>query len=150
MGTRLASGRMTSAVETATAYLESFTSNDPDVIAGHVADGFHNEHLSALGSDCSGRDEYRRRLPHFLGAFADRRYQIDDLVEQARESVTDVVVRYRLSAVYEGTPVEVPGVMWLTVREGLVTRRVDTWDSLSFLRQIGQGDPADPAGPAAG
>ncbi|WP_420450998.1 nuclear transport factor 2 family protein [Ilumatobacter sp.] len=128
---------MRTAIEVATGFLESFTANDPDAIASHVADAFRNEHRSELGSDCIGREEYRRRLPHFLSAFADRRYQIEDLVEHHRESGTDLVVLYRFIAIYDLTPIEIPGVMWLTVHEGLVTRRVDTWDSLTFLRQIG-------------
>ena len=129
------------AIEVTTAYLRAFTSNDPDAIAAMVADGFRNEHLSALGSDCVGRDQYRRRLPHFLESFSDRTYQIDDLVEYRRDDVTDVVVRYRFIAEYGDMPVEIPGVMWFTVRGELITRRVDTWDSLTFLQQTGQWSP---------
>lgn len=132
---------MPNPIDVATDYLQAFTSNDPDAIAAMVSDGFRNEHQSALGSDCVGRDEYRRRLPHFLNSFTDRTYQIDDLVEYRREAVTDVVVRYRFFATYGDIPVEIPGVMWLTVRGALITRRVDTWDSLTFLQQTGQWTP---------
>lgn len=121
----------------ATSFLRSLAGNDPDAIAGWVADGFRNEHHSSLGSDCIGREEYRRRLPHFLDAFQDRSYEIDDLLSQAREAVTDVVVRYRFRAQYGEYSIEIPGMMWLTVRGHEVTRRVDSFDSLTFLHQTG-------------
>lgn len=129
---------MPTPVEVVTTFLESFARNDPDAIAALVSDGFRNEHLSALGSNCVGRDEYRRRLPHFLQAFADRSYTVEDIVEQARDSCTDVVVQYRFRGRYEDVDVDIPGVMWLSVRNALITRRIDTWDSLTFLRQTGQ------------
>jgi ketosteroid isomerase-like protein len=131
---------MSSPIDIVTGFLSSFTRNDPDYIAGFVAEGFRNVHDSALGSGCVGREEYRRRLPHFLAAFSDRTYSIDDIVEQQRPSVTDVVVRYRFTATYEETPFEIPGVMWFSVRDDVITKRVDTWDSLTFLRQTNQTD----------
>lgn len=129
---------MTYPIEIVTAFLESFTRHDPEGIAGFVSDGFRNEHLSALGSNCVGRDEYRNRLPHFLAAFADRSYSVEDIVEQRREAGTEIVVKYRFRARYEDAAVDIPGVMWFSVRDGLITRRIDTWDSLTFLRQTGQ------------
>lgn len=129
---------MNSPVAVVTAYLESFSRNDAEAIAAFVSDGFRNEHLSALGSGCVGREEYLRRLPHFLGAFADRSYTVEDLVEQSRDACTDVVVQYRFRGRFEDTDIDIPGVMWLSVRGGLITRRLDTWDSLTFLRQTGQ------------
>jgi hypothetical protein len=121
-------------------YLGAFTRNDPDAIAGYVSEGFRNEHLSELGSSCVGRAEYRRRLPHFLASFTDRRYSIVDVIEQRRDSCTEVAVRYRFEANYDGILIEIPGVMWFSVRDDLITKRVDTWDSLTFLKQTGQHD----------
>ena len=132
------------AIDVVTSYLRSFSGNDPDAIAGHVADGFRNEHQSTLGSDCIGREEYRRRVPHFLGAFADRSYVVDDIVTVPREAVTDVVVRYRFEADYGPHRISIPGMMWFSVHDGLITRRVDTWDSLTFLQQTDQA-PSQPA-----
>ena len=129
------------AIDVVTSYLRSFSGNDPDLIASHVADGFRNEHQSSLGSDCVSRDEYRRRVPHFLREFEDRAYSIDDIVSQAREAVTDVVVRYRFDANYGPHRVSIPGVMWFSVSDGLITRRVDTWDSMTFLAQTDQVPP---------
>ncbi len=131
---------MSSAIGVVSGYLGAFTRNDPDSIAAYVSEGFRNEHLSELGSSCVGRLEYRRRLPHFLAAFADRRYSIVDAVDQTRDSCTEVAVRYRFEATYEGQQIEIPGVMWFSVRDGLITKRIDTWDSLTFLRQTGQHD----------
>jgi len=36
--------------------------------------------------------------------------------------------------------IEIPGVMWFSVRDDLITKRIDTWDSLTFLKQTGQHD----------
>lgn len=129
--------------EVVSGYLQAFSGHDPDAIAAFVADGFRNEYHSALGTGCVGRDEYRRRLPHFLEAFLDRSYEIADIVSQQFESETVVVVSYRFIATHRETrlPVDIPGVMWFGVRNGEITRRTDTWDSLSFLRQIGADRP---------
>ena len=131
---------MSSSTAAVTGYLQSLSRSDPDAIARYVSDGFRNEHHSALGTGCVGRESYRHRLPHFLDSFADRSYSIEDIVEQQRESCTDVVVQYRFRGRYDGIDIDIPGVMWFSVRDGLITRRVDTWDSLTFLRQTGQAD----------
>ena len=128
------------------AYLASFATGDPDAVAVCVTADFVNEHLSELGTGCEGRDEYRRRLHGFLSTFVGARYSVVELAEIARSgSDSDqesggVVVRYRFEATYEGTPIDIPGMMWFDVRDGLVTRRTDLWDSLTFLRQTGQAD----------
>lgn len=59
------------------------------------------------------------------------------LAEIATPDAGDVVVRYRFAATYEDTPIDVPGVMWFDVVDGLIARRTDLWDSLTFLRQTG-------------
>jgi hypothetical protein len=131
---------VSSTIAAVSGYLGAFTRNDPDAIAAYVSDGFRNEHLSELGSGCVGRAEYRRRLPHFLAEFADRHYSIVDVIEQRRDSCTEVAVRYCFEARYDGTLIEIPGVMWFSVRDDLITKRIDTWDSLTFLKQTGQHD----------
>jgi ketosteroid isomerase-like protein len=123
-------------------YLGAFASGDPDEVASCVTDDFVNEHLSALGSGCEGRAEYRSRLPGFLGTFAGARYSIVEVVvdDPADAPNGAVVARYRFAAEFEGTPIDIPGVMWFDVRDGLVARRTDVWDALTFLRQTGQAD----------
>ena len=133
-----------SAGDTARGYLAAFATGEPDSIAAFVADGFENEHLSELGSGCVGRAEYLTRLPEFLATFADRSYTIEDIVEDRTErgdetrSDTAVVVRYRFAATFDGTRIDIPGVMWFIVRDDLIVRRTDLWDSLTFLRQTDQ------------
>jgi steroid delta-isomerase-like uncharacterized protein len=124
-----------STADVARSYLESFASGDPDAIAAHVTDDFVNEHTSALGDGCEGRDEYRRRVPGFLASFAGLRYDIEDLIAEGDRAAA----AYTMHATYEGQPVVVRGVMRITVRDGLVARRTDYYDSLGFLRQIGEG-----------
>ena len=121
-------------------YLAAFETRDADVVAACVTADFVNEHLSELGTGCKGRDEYRRRLPGFLSTFAGARYTIVALAEISPPDDNDVVVRYRFEATYDSTPIDLPGVMWFGVRDGLVARRTDLWDSLTFLRQTGQVD----------
>ena len=100
-------------------YLASFTTGDPDAVAACVTADFVNEHLSELE-----------------GA----RYTILTRAEIATPGAGDVVVRYRFEATFEGTAIDIPGVMWFDVSDGLVARRTDLWDSLTFLRQTGQSD----------
>jgi ketosteroid isomerase-like protein len=128
---------MATGAEVVEAYLASFATRDVDRIAAHVTDDFVNEHLSELGSGCSGRDEYRRRLPGFLETFTGARYTVDALLT---DGTAHVVARYRFEADYEGTAIEIPGVMWFELRNGLIAHRTDLWDSLTFLRQTGQAD----------
>ena len=130
-----------SPADVAAGYLQALGGDDPDAVIAFVADDFRNEHFSALGSNSTGRDEYRRRLPGFMEAFRGRHYEIDAVVEQrgddAADDSGDVVARYRLTATSDGTPIDIPGMMWITVEHGLITRRIDSWDSLTFLRQTG-------------
>jgi len=115
-------------------YLRSFASGDPDQVARHVTENFVNEHTAALGSGCVGRDEYRRRLPGFLASFPALEYEIEQLIVDGDR----VAAAYRMTATPAQGPVDIRGVMVIEVRDGLVTRRTDYWDSLTFLRQTGQ------------
>ena len=131
---------MDNQVDVVRAYLASFATGDPDAVAACVTADFVNEHLSEVGSGCEGRDEYRQRLPDFLSTFEGARYSIVTLGAIATPGAGDVVVRYLFEATFEGTPIDIPGVMWFDVRDGLIARRTDLWDSLTFLRQTGQSD----------
>ena len=116
-------------------YLGAFVRGDPDEIAGFVAPGFHNEHLSSIASSCVGRDEYRRRLPGFLADFAGRSYEVQAVVEQTNGPIVDVVVRYCFRATFAGSAIDIPGVMWFAVEDGSISKRTDVWDSGIFLAQ---------------
>jgi ketosteroid isomerase-like protein len=126
---------MSTPADIVSSYLDAFSRGDPDEIAGLVAAGFHNEHLSSIASSCIGIDEYRRRLPNFLATFVDRSYAVLEVVEQGTESRAQVVVRYDFTALYEGMPIDIPGVMWFTVENGLIAKRTDVWDSGIFVAQ---------------
>ena len=125
-----------SAAGIARSYLASFATGDPDAVSAHVAAGFVNDHASALGAGCVGRDEYRNRLPGFLGSFVGLRYDVRSLI--ADEESGSVAVEYRMTARSDDRPIDIRGVMVMTVEAGLITRRTDYWDALTFLRQIDQ------------
>jgi steroid delta-isomerase-like uncharacterized protein len=117
------------------AYLAAFATGDPELVLAHVADGFVNEHTSALGEGCVGKDDYRRRLPMFLASMPELRYDIEDVVS-TRERV---MIPYTLRARVEGHDISVRGVMRFVVdADGLIAQRTDYWDSQVFLRQIGR------------
>ena len=75
----------------------------------------------------------------FLAQFAGLQYEP---VETLRNG-DRVAVRYRLTANFGGHPLDIPGVMWFRVADGLVAHRIDVWDSLTFLRQIGAAHEVD-------
>jgi ketosteroid isomerase-like protein len=118
----------------ARAYVESFAVGDPEAIAARVTDDFVNEHTAALGSGCTGRDEYRQRLPRFLADMAGLRYDVEDVVADGDRAA----VTYTMHATNSGHPITIRGVMRIVVRDGLVAQRTDYWDALTFLRQTGQ------------
>ena len=119
--------------EVAEGYLGAFARGDPDEIASWVTEDFVNEHTAAIGRGCVGRAEYRQRLPGFLSAFAGVTYEVEDLVVDG----TRVAAAYTLRARWEDAePVEVRGIQRLTIRDDLIARRVDYWDSLAFILQV--------------
>ncbi|MDG2908721.1 MAG: nuclear transport factor 2 family protein [Acidimicrobiales bacterium] len=114
--------------------MASFGAGDPDEIAAHVSDDFENVHNSALGDSCSGRPAYRDRLPAFLSTFEGLSYELLETVTEGDR----VAAAYLMRAVHDGTLVEIPGMFSFVVADGLIKRRVDYFDSLTFLRQTGQ------------
>ena len=114
-------------------YLTALSSGDVDAVIALVTDDFHNEHTSTLGSSSHGRDTYRQRLPGFLEQFAALQYEVVGIIAEHDR----VAAQYRLTANFDGHPLDIPGVMLFEVRDGLIARRTDVWDSLTFLRQTG-------------
>lgn len=125
---------MTDAAAVVASYLASFATGDADEVARHVSVDFVNEHTAALGTGCEGRDEYRRRLPGFLDGFPGLGYQVEQLIVAGDR----VVAAYRMTAAPPEGDVDLRGVMIIDVADGLVARRTDYWDSLTYLRQTGQ------------
>jgi hypothetical protein len=123
-------------------YFESFALADPDKIASFVSIDFMNEHTSALGSNCVGRDEYRARLPGFLQDMSGLRYEIENLVID--HEAGHAAAFYTMSARWQGEmPFSVRGAQRLVVVEGLITHRTDYWDSAVFLTQADESARAD-------
>ncbi len=119
----------------ARSYLESFATGSVDTIAAHVSPGFVNEHTSALGARCVGREVYRERLVGFLAAMVGLRYEIKDLIVEGSQ----VAAFYTMTADWQGEhPVSVRGVQRLVVADGLITHRTDYWDSAVFLTQTSE------------
>jgi len=114
-------------------YLESFATGDPDVVASFVSEDFINEHTSALGSGCQGKDEYRRRLPGFIASMPGLSYEVESQIAEGDQ----VANAYTLRARVNEREIAVRGMMRITVRNGLITDRTDYWDSKSFLQQAG-------------
>jgi ketosteroid isomerase-like protein len=131
-----------SPVTTAARYLAALSAGDVEAVLACVADGFVNEHTSALGSSSQGRQVYRQRLPGFLAQFDGLRYELVDTIcepDPSHPADGRVAARYRLTASVDGHPIDIPGVMLITVVGGEIVRRTDVWDSLTFLRQTGSG-----------
>ena len=114
-------------------YLESFATGDPDVVASFVSNDFVNEHTSALGSGCQGKDEYRRRLPGFIASMPGLSYEVESQIAEGDQ----VANAYTLRARVNERDIAVRGMMRITGRDGLITDRTDYWDSKSFLQQAG-------------
>jgi len=61
------------------------------------------------------------------------RYEVEEVIA----SGADVAVAYTLHAVVGDRPIAVRGMMRFEVRDGLIARRVDYWDSVAFQQQAG-------------
>ena len=121
------------AIDVATSYLESFAKRDPDLIASHVSENFKNIHTSALGDPCEGRSSYRDRLPVFLEKFKDLTYECEEMIAHDEK----VFVSYLMKADVDGSKISIHGVFNLRIINGFIESRIDYFDSLTFLKQIG-------------
>ena len=126
-------GRSVPAVDVCLSYLDALGRGDVDGAAARVSDGFVNEHTAALGEGAVGRDDYRRRLPGFFAALPGLRYEVEEVMAEGER----VWVAYTLRAEVTGRPIALRGMMRFEVHDGVITRRVDYWDSLQFQRQAG-------------
>lgn len=126
--------------ELSASYLDAFGRGDADAIAAHVSDGFVNDHASALGSGCVGREEYRRRLPGFLASMPGLRYSAGEPIVDGDRVAAPYVLR-ATGTTPDGAeaPVEIRGVMLLRFEGDLIAERLDVWDALTYLRQTGRG-----------
>jgi ketosteroid isomerase-like protein len=114
-------------------YLQSFATGDPSAVVANVTDDFVNEHTSAMGSGCEGKEEYSRRVPGFLASMPGLRYDVEDVVADGDR----VMAAYTLHTHVNERDVAVRGVMRFLVRDGLIAHRTDYWDSMVFKQQAG-------------
>ena len=114
-------------------YLDAFSTADAEDVARHVTDDFVNEHTAALGSGCEGKIEYLRRLPNFFAAMKHLRYEVEDVLGEGDHAAA----AYTMHAITNDHAVAVRGVMWFVIRDGLIAKRTDYWDSQVFQRQAG-------------
>ncbi|MEO5899133.1 MAG: nuclear transport factor 2 family protein [Ilumatobacteraceae bacterium] len=119
--------------EVCLAYLAAFGTGDPAAVVALVTEDFVNEHTAALGAGCIGRAEYASRVPGFLASMPGLRYDVESVIAAG----PDVAVAYTLHTYVNGRNVVVRGMMRFEVRDGLIARRVDYWDSLVYQRQAG-------------
>ena len=119
--------------EVCATYLNAFGTGDPDAVTAMVTDDFVNEHTAALGSGCTGKDEYVRRVPGFLASMPGLRYEIEDIAADGDR----VYAAYTLHTHVNDRDVAVRGVMRFSVRGELIAKRIDYWDSLVFKQQAG-------------
>jgi predicted ester cyclase len=132
------SGAMSATERVVRSYLRAGA--DADLIAGHVADGFINEHTAGLGTGCVGKAAYRDRLPGFLADMVDLHYEVEDLLIDGERAAAF----YTMTASWQGNvPISIRGVQRFVVHDDLIRHRTDYWDSAVFLAQ------ADPAARAA-
>ena len=122
----------TSGREFIESYLDSFASGDPKSIAAHVTEGFVNEHFGYLGAGCVTREAYTERLKGFLSTFKDLSYQPQSIVVNGTTGAARYIMRFE----HDGHRITINGMMWFELSDGLISRRIDCWDSLSYLNQI--------------
>ncbi len=115
-------------------YFAALTAHDPDAVVALVTDDFVNEHTSALGTGCVGRDEYRSRLPGFFAGMPDLAYEVERVIVDGASAAAP----YRLTATSDGHDIDIRGVMVIELRDDAIAKRTDYWDALTFLRQAGQ------------
>jgi ketosteroid isomerase-like protein len=130
---RLSDSAPATPADVCVSYIASFSTGDPDAVTAHVTDDFVNDHTAALGSGCTGKAEYARRVPGFLASMPQLRYDVED-VSADEDSVW---IAYTLRAHVNDRDVAVRGAMHFLVRDRLVARRTDYWDSLVFQQQAG-------------
>lgn len=125
-------GQLTGTRAVVERYLAALNAGDADAVAACVSEDFHNEHTSAAGRSLTGRTAYRERLGGFLAEFENLHYDVEDLlVDDDRAAVG-----YRMTFAFTGKPVDVRGMFWFRVADGLIAHRRDYWDGTTVQQQL--------------
>ena len=117
----------------ALSYLNAFSTGDPEEVARHVTDDFENIQVGRLGTGCVGADNYRERLSGFLSAFEKLNYEVSEVIADGDK----VAAAYTMTFMVENRPIEIEGVMIMTIKDGRIAVRKDYWDGLSYQEQSG-------------
>ena len=120
-------------VDISLSYLKSFSSGDPILVASHVTDDFENNQMGVIGERIKGKAAYIQRLKSFLIKFKELRYSASNIIAEAEK----VAIAYDMSCSVHGHPIQMQGVMMITIANELIRERSDYWDGLSFLKQTG-------------
>jgi ketosteroid isomerase-like protein len=121
-----------SASEVVLSYLESFSTGEPGLVASHVTEDFENNQMGVLGQCFVGQNLYLERLTGFLGVFTDLKYITEEIICDGNK----VAIAYRMTANVDGCGINIPGVMTITLRKGMICKRNDYWDGLTYQKQI--------------
>ena len=119
--------------DVALSYLNAFATGDPDTVASHVSDDFQNIQVGLLGTGCVGAETYRERLSGFLSAFKKLNYEVREVIADGDK----VAAAYTMTFIDENRPIEIEGVMIMTIKDGRIAVRQDYWDGLSYQEQAG-------------
>ncbi|MFT5976783.1 MAG: ketosteroid isomerase-like protein [Gammaproteobacteria bacterium] len=121
-----------SASDVVLSYLKSFSTGDPALVASHVTEDFENNQMGVLGQCFVGQNIYLERLAVFLGTFTDLKYTSEEIICDGDK----VAISYLMTANVDGCDINIPGVMTIMLREGIICKRNDYWDGLTYHKQI--------------
>jgi len=115
-----------------------------------AADYVHHDPQSPKFSD--GREGYKQLVAHYLNAFPDSHFTIDDEVQEGDTAVT----RWTVTGTHKGDLPTLPasgktfsvtGITVARLKEGKFVESWNNWDALGLMQQLGSTSAA--AGRAA-
>ena len=69
----------------------------------------------------------------FLQKFEGINYELKEAISQGEKVFTSYVMKAKV----DGSPIEIEGAFQFLISDGLIKIRIDYFDSLTFLKQIG-------------
>ena len=114
------------------AYIDALNAHSVEQVSACVAEDFFNEHTAAMGVSVRGRVAYETALDRFFTEFPDVAYEIEDILVDGHRAA----VPYVFHATVGGTPVRIRGIFRFEIDNGIISHRVDYWDSGDVRGQI--------------
>lgn len=121
--------------ETCLAYLRAYATGDVDQVVQWVTEDYVNDHTTSLGKSFTSRDVFRQELERFIQAMPGMHYDVEHTITEGDR----VAIAYTMRARPRGRFVSLRGTMHFEVRDGLIAKRTDYWDSATFGQQVGLG-----------